>query len=164
MSATTTDDFASSGYAEIPPGHASMRHKLGNPFAYFKKCLKLYADGKGRAGVAEYWSFTLVTYLLYIPLALLMGTGTDGATGEPNALGIVASLALVVVALGLIIPMITVSVRRLHDIGLSGWLYLLVFVPLLGGLFLFICSLIPSSDKPNKHGPSPKQDVAHTFA
>ena len=163
MSATTTDDFASSGYAEIPPGHASMRHKLGNPFAYFKKCLKLYADGKGRAGVAEYWSFTLVTYLLFIPLFFLVGLGTD-ATGEPNTLGLVAVSALVAISLGLLIPSITVAVRRLHDIGLSGWLYLLVFVPLLGGLFLFICSLIPSSDKPNKHGPSPKQDVAQTFA
>lgn len=152
---------------EIPPGHASTRHKLGNPFAYFKKCLSLYADGKGRAGVAEYWSFTLVSVLAIAPFYALMladpSIWSTTGSSEPEALFYVGFVGLVIVGLGLVIPSITVTIRRLHDLGFSGWLYLLSFVPF-GSLFLFVCTLIPSSAKTNKHGPSPKADPGAIFA
>ena len=157
------------GYAapvsKVPPGHPSMRHKLGNPIAYFKKCMTLYADGKGRAGVAEYWSFALVTGLLQlIALVFIFADPGIRGAGEPGALFLIGIVYYLVVALGLFVPAITVGVRRLHDLGMSGWLYLLVLVPYLGGLFIFVCSLIPSSASENEHGPSPKADPGDVFA
>ncbi|MDO8933008.1 MAG: DUF805 domain-containing protein, partial [Rhodocyclaceae bacterium] len=44
---------------------------------------------------------------------------------------------------------------RLHDIGLSGWFYLLVFVPSVGSLIIFVMTLIPSQKHDNKWGPVP---------
>ena len=147
--------------SKVPPGHASMRHKLGNPFAYFKKCLSLYADGHGRAGIAEYWSFVLVSLLLLVPFVAVF---VIDSTGEPGVLASVALFGGIIVYLALIIPSITVSIRRLHDIGLSGWLYLLVL--LFGSIFTLIIGLIPSQDRPNEHGPSSKnpETIGDVFA
>ena len=165
-------DITEAPITTIPADHASKRHKLGNPFAYFKKCLRLYADARGRAGVAEYWSFTLVSTLLYLlPLVLMVPSLAQVEEGgEPGALFLVGAILLLVVALGLILPGITVVIRRMHDIGMSGW-WLLLIVPLyfvyIGSLILLVISLIPSSDKANKHGPSPKHpeaDLRTTFA
>lgn len=162
MSTTTSNPTAVS---DIPPGHLSTRHKLGNPLAYFKKCLKLYADGKGRAGIAEYWSFALMQIVVLIPfIAIMFLDPSFGRGGEPGAFVLIGGLGLVLVSLALVVPAICVSIRRLHDIGLSGWLFLLGLVPYVGGLFLFVCSLIPSSEKANKHGPSPKADPSAAFA
>lgn len=165
MSATTTVSEPAA-VSEIPPGHASTRHKLGNPWAYFVKCLKLYADGRGRAGMAEYWSFVLITYALFIPLFVLVladpALNSDGV-GNPGVLSIIGLLGFVVVGLGLFIPSITVAIRRLHDIGLSGWFALLAFVPF-GSLVLLGFTLAPSSQRENKHGPSPKADPSAAFA
>jgi uncharacterized membrane protein YhaH (DUF805 family) len=65
-------------------------------------------------------------------------------------------LVFVVVLLIFLPASITVMIRRLHDIGLSGWLILLWLIPYLGALFLFVCALIPSQAQVNKHGPIPK--------
>ena len=154
--------------SELPPGHLSVRHKLGNPFSYFKKCLTLYADGKGRAGIAEYWSFALVSTLTYlVPFALLL---PGAMSGEEDALFFAGAGLIGLLWLGLLIPSITVLIRRLHDVGMSGW-WLLLFYPLtliyVGSLILLVISLIPSSASPNKHGPSPKNaqaDLSATFA
>jgi uncharacterized membrane protein YhaH (DUF805 family) len=55
-----------------------------------------------------------------------------------------------------IIPGIAIAVRRLHDRDLSGWLYLLILTPYIGGLILFIFMCLDSRRETNKHGPSPK--------
>ena len=96
-------------------------------------------------------------------LLMALDPGLSG-TGEPGLLFGIGLIGILVVSLGLVIPAICVGIRRLHDIGLSGWLYLLGFVPYVGGLFIFVCSLIPSSEKENEHGPSPKADPSAVFA
>ena len=53
------------------------------------------------------------------------------------------------------IPGLALIVRRQHDIGLSGWFYLLVLVPYVGGLIVFVFTLIPSQKHDNKWGPVP---------
>jgi uncharacterized membrane protein YhaH (DUF805 family) len=66
-----------------------------------------------------------------------------------------ATPVLILAFVGFLPASLTVLIRRLHDIGWSGWLVLLQFVPL-GGLILFICTLLPSERGVNKHGPYPK--------
>jgi uncharacterized membrane protein YhaH (DUF805 family) len=61
----------------------------------------------------------------------------------------------VVVGFGLILPSWAVAVRRLHDIGKSGWNLLWSLIPFLGGLYLLYLYVQPSSPEANAYGPAP---------
>lgn len=74
-----------------------------------------YADFSGRAGRPEFWWFMLASLALGVVLNILH-------------LAIIAML----VNLALVVPSFSAGARRLHDIGKSGWLQLLWFVPILG--------------------------------
>ena len=50
-------------------------------------------------------------------------------------------------------PRMAVTIRRLHDVGLSGFFYLLYFVPVVGALVVFVLTLLPSEADDNMHGP-----------
>lgn len=130
-------------------------------WGYFAKCMAKSFDGDGRARRKEYWSFVLFQ-LLFLMLPIL-GIALAGAASyegfnsdEPPPLAILMMVALGILCLVFIPASITVMLRRLHDVGLTGWWYLTIFIPYLGGLFLFIISLIPSERRVNKHGPYPK--------
>lgn len=123
-------------------------------FGYFKKCMSNYANGNGRAQRAEYWSFTLVVYLILIPVGVV-GFLIDSALGNTEAPFVTFALIGLVV-LAIVIPGIALAARRLHDVGLSGWLYLISLVPYVGGLFMLVISLLPSQRFTNKYGPHPK--------
>ncbi len=91
---------------------------------------KKYADFEGRATRSEYWYWVLFYILCFYPT---LGIG----------------------AVVLFIPSIAVAVRRLHDIGMSGWWYLLGLVPLIGWIFLIIWYCTPSQEGENEYGPEP---------
>ena len=102
---------------------------------WFFKCLKQYADFKGRARRREYVMFFLFQALLIGVLALLTGVllfllASSEAT--PRVWLIVFGLSY----LPLLLPSLAVTVRRLHDVGKSGWVLL---VP--NGLF-FLAGLL----------------------
>ena len=74
-----------------------------------------------------------------------------------------APIATVVVGalttLFFLVPGLSVTVRRFHDVGLSGWLYLLFFVlsfVYIGGVIIFVITLLPSQKHDNKWGPVPE--------
>lgn len=100
-----------------------------------------YAQFSGRASRSEYWWVALYAGLVYFALAVMMEAGTD-AFGNATALGGLAGLLTVVFVLGHIVPMIAIGVRRLHDVNISGWLYLITLIPYLGSLMLFVLSLL----------------------
>ena len=60
-------------------------------------------------------------------------------------------------ALAVFIPMLAVSVRRLHDIGKSGWWYLVGFIPYIGALVLLVFFVKDSQPGENKWGANPKE-------
>lgn len=105
--------------------------------------LKRYADFQGRASRSEFWWFTLFAFLLNIVLQVI--------TGLVPILGIIA----IVIMLAVLIPSIAVAVRRLHDIGKSGWWYLLVFIPLIGALVLIYWFIQPGQSEDNQWGANP---------
>lgn len=83
-------------------------------------CFSKYADFKGRAARPEFWWFAL--------FVLLCSAATAVVSTKLYALFQIAML----------VPMLAVGARRLHDTGLSGWWQLLMLVPYLGGLVLLV--------------------------
>ena len=130
-----------------------------------------YATFRGRASRSEFWWFYLfnviVTFVLSIPyyigLAQSAGTmTTDPVTGEMtggslSGLAVFGIILLVVWLLVTIIPIISVSVRRLHDGDRTGWwwwLYLLCFI---GTIILLIFYILPGTPGPSRYGEGPAQ-------
>ncbi|MDT9580622.1 DUF805 domain-containing protein [Stenotrophomonas indicatrix] len=113
--------------------------------------LKRYAQFDGRANRREYWMFQLFLFLvslvLLIPVVVAAVTQTDWL--------MVASFVLFgLFWLSTFLPVLAVTVRRLHDCNQSGWMYLLAFVPL-GGLVILVFSLLPGTPEDNQYGPVP---------
>jgi uncharacterized membrane protein YhaH (DUF805 family) len=114
---------------------------------WFLKALKQYATFSGRARRSEYWYFFLFYIIFTIGLVFI-----DSLLGMSSNLGILSSLF----ALGMLLPSIAVSVRRLHDTDRSGWWMLLCFVPLIGGIVLLVFFVQDSQAGANRFGESPK--------
>ncbi len=56
----------------------------------------------------------------------------------------------------MIIPFLALAVRRLHDIGKSGWMLLLELIPVIGSIWIFVLNVTEGEAKENKYGPDPK--------
>ncbi len=107
-----------------------------------------YATCKGRATRAEYWWWTLFNYIVLIGFIIVAGLLAE-ATHEKGfyALGLLPYLYF-------IIPNICVLVRRLHDTGHSGWAMCFSLIPYVGGIIVFVFTLL-DSDPDNQYGPNP---------
>ena len=126
-------------------------------FEAVKRVLSNYATFSGRASRSEYWWWTLAQLLaVFVPVVLLLvvGVSTNTAPGE-GALAGLFSLWIIVVVLGTIVPTIAATARRLHDIGQSGWLYLIVFIPSIGSIALLVLCALPSQPVANQYGLAP---------
>lgn len=107
-----------------------------------------YADFSGRARRREYWLFQLALLGGLFVIGLMTELwGIDSETAD-GLLGL-AFFAMVV-------PVLAVAVRRLHDTGRSGWHYFVTLIPIVGG-FVFLYYMIQEGDAgPNEYGPDPK--------
>ena len=105
----------------------------------------------GRASRSEYWSFTLGNCA--IALTLMTGAVLTSTAQNLSPLFLVSQLFV----LATIVPGLAVAVRRLHDTGRSGSMFLISFVPVVGvTLLLWFCQ--DSEAGHNQFGPSPKGD------
>ncbi len=95
-----------------------------NTMDWIKKCLQNYTSFKGRARRKEYWWFYLFTLIVYIVTSTM-----DAMAGTEYLFTGLASLAL-------FLPTLAVTVRRLHDIGRSGWWIFISIIPLIGVFIL----------------------------
>ncbi|MCU0906789.1 MAG: DUF805 domain-containing protein [Rhodobacteraceae bacterium] len=105
--------------------------------------LSNYVTFSGRARRSEYWWFYLFTVLVNFAGGVL-----DATTGG-------AGLINLAVFLGLFLPTIAMSVRRLHDMDRSGWWLLIIVVPLIGILLLLYWFVTRGTQGPNRFGPDP---------
>ncbi len=118
-------------------------------FWYFE-VLRKYADFTGRARRKEYWMYTLFTIFVVIGLSIVDEVaGLNKATDGLSPLSTLYSLAV-------LIPGLAVIVRRLHDIGKSGWWLLIMLIPLIGSLVLLVFMVREGDRGANKYGPDPK--------
>ena len=102
-----------------------------------------YATFTGRARRSEFWWFTICYYVIVFffniaSIAFLMQlfTGEITPTDPSYMLFLVTGI---VVGLGLFIPSLSVTVRRLHDIGKSGWNLLWAAIPIVGVIIVLVC-------------------------
>ena len=111
---------------------------------YIKVMRDNYINFKGRARRKEYWMFTLVYVII------LMGcTAIDNMLGtvfmmDAGALGEISmgyGWAYTICGLAHFLPALSLVVRRLHDVGKSGWFYLIILIPLIGIIWLLILYL-----------------------
>jgi uncharacterized membrane protein YhaH (DUF805 family)/cold shock CspA family protein len=141
-------------------GRAAASGSAGNAslWGYFwRGVTSNYVNFRDRARRAEYWSFYLV-YLLVGATLVAIGVALDLAAGnldEPDGAPYAALSLFSLYFLATFIPNLAINVRRIHDIGLSGWFYLLILLPYVGGLIIFVFSLIPSQKHENKWGAIP---------
>jgi len=119
----------------------------GTYMEWYIKVLKQYADFNGRARRKEYWMFAL-----FNAIATGIVMGIDFGIGLSFVLYGLYTLAM-------IIPSIAVGVRRMHDLGKSGWMLLVTLIPFIGGIWLFILLISDSQPGPNQYGPNPKEPV-----
>jgi uncharacterized membrane protein YhaH (DUF805 family) len=115
---------------------------------WYLEVLKKYAVFSGRARRKEYWMFFLFNVIILFVLGFV-----EGFAGSP---GIVSMLY----SLGVLIPSIAVSVRRLHDTDRSGWWLLIGLVPLIGAIVLLVYMVQDSKLDENQYGSNPKTETA----
>ena len=126
-----------------------------------KKYFQNYFVFKGRTSRADFWwailGIFILTFIIMFIAGLIFGTPAeiDSTTASADALKNYFSSGYNIVNLIwdliLIIPSISLCVRRLHDINKTGWLYLLIFIPCVGGIILLIFNLMPSVDEGNSY-------------
>ncbi len=118
--------------------------------SWYISVLKKYATFSGRARRKEYWMFTLFnTIFCLITMAL---DNMFGLTFSEEAYGFI----YMVYVLAVFLPSWAVLVRRLHDVGKSGWWIAISLIPLLGAILLFIWTVSDSDYGDNKYGANPK--------
>lgn len=107
-----------------------------------------YARFSGRSSRPAFWWWVLAV-LLVNAVAAVIDRVLFG--GGPDAAQLVGAL----VSLALLLPNIAVAVRRLHDVGRSGWWLLLSLIPLIGFLVLLYWYVQPGEPGENRFGHAP---------
>jgi uncharacterized membrane protein YhaH (DUF805 family) len=110
--------------------------------------LKQYAVFDGRARRKEFWMFVLFNFVIAAAL---------GIVGRVIGLG---GALQGLYSLGVLIPGLAVSVRRMHDTGRSGWWLLIAFIPFVGWLIALYFLVQPGETAANRYGPDPKAELA----
>ena len=108
-----------------------------------KLCFKNYFNFRDRASRSEYWWFSLAYYSTILFVSFLQSTS--------SSLSVLFSLIFFIS----IIPSISVTVRRLHDLNKSGFYLLITFIPILGGLILLIMTVEKGTLGDNDYGSYP---------
>lgn len=122
---------------------------------YWLDCLKnKYANFDGRARRSEFWYYNLMNMIIIIALEIVIGVLV--AITESPVIGMLLGLLVLIFVLGTFIPSIAVMVRRLHDVGKSGWWYFISLIPIVGSIWLLVLFCTDSTPGDNEYGPNPK--------
>ena len=113
--------------------------------------LKRYAEFAGRSRRKEYWMFMLLSIGIYIAASIL-----DRIVGMNGMIAGTYGPITALVALGLLVPSLAVSVRRLHDSDRSGWWLLLGLVPIFGEIIVLVFMVLKGTRGATRFGADPK--------
>lgn len=118
---------------------------------YYLTVLLKYSIFSGRARRSEYWFFFLFNSIFAIVanvLDIVFGIAIDGLGFGP---------IYVMYVLAVFLPATSVAVRRLHDVGKSGWIFFVVLIPFVGIIWLITMLCKDSQQGHNKWGRNPKE-------
>ena len=154
-----------------PPGSNAIDPMAHNPFHEFQfvprpehamsftdsieSVIRNFVNFSDRASRSEYWWFQL-----FFVVALATADFIDVMMGELAEVPF--SWFGTIVFFGLIIPNLAVTVRRLHDLGYSGWFILLVFIPCVGsiiGLVILVFMAVEGQSQINDYGTVPTNTI-----
>ena len=121
---------------------------------WYLKVLKQYTDFSGRARRKEYWMYTLFNLIFFVCAGII--DNLLGTTFDMNGINVGYGYVYMLYALFVFIPGFAVSVRRLHDVGKSGWFLLIALIPLIGAIWLLVLYVTDSDAGNNKWGANPK--------
>jgi oligopeptide/dipeptide ABC transporter ATP-binding protein len=122
-------------------------HMMSFTDAFTNVLINNYVGFKGRASRSEYWWFFLFSTIVAI-ITTMIDVAVFGVIFEYGPVYTLAAIAL-------FLPNFCVAVRRLHDLGISGWWLLIALIPLLGGLLLLYWAVSEGEDVANDYGTVP---------
>lgn len=106
---------------------------------WYGQVLRKYAVFKGRAGRKEFWYFLLFQMLAVMLISFLE---RRFAIASPEIhMGWISGFYLLITFL----PMLAVTVRRLHDCSFSGWWVFLGLIPAVGMMIILVLAILPSA-------------------
>ena len=159
------------GAVEGAPEPVVISHPKTNPFHDFEfaprpehpmsftdsieNVIRNFVNFSDRASRSEYWWFQLF-FLVALAIADFIDVMMVDIT--PLSYSLFGTIAF----LGLIIPNLAVTVRRLHDLGYSSWFILLVFIPCLGsiiGLVILVFMMVEGQSQTNDYGTVPTNTI-----
>ena len=126
---------------------------------------KHYADFSGRARRSEYWGTVLFNVLIQAGLTIILSfvdtilfssIEINGEVTVSPLLFVLINIPRYIYSLVWLLPSLAVAVRRLHDIGKSGWNLLWIFLPIIGWIMLIYWYCQDSELGENKWGANPK--------
>ncbi|WP_371824130.1 DUF805 domain-containing protein [Lutibacter sp. A80] len=120
---------------------------------WYLKALNRYFDFTGRSRRMEYWMFGLFNFIfgaLFLIIDWVLIETVEIISFPP---------LYIFYSLMIFIPSISVSVRRLHDVGKSGWMLLISLIPIIGSIWLLVLFLTDGDSNSNEYGQNPKNLV-----
>ncbi|PML81960.1 DUF805 domain-containing protein [Enterovibrio norvegicus] len=117
-----------------------------------------YAKFSGRARRREYWGFFFLQNVV-LALCFLIDIAESGVNNF-QVLDLQATAVWIALT---VIPALSVTVRRFHDINRSGWWWLIIIVPLIGPLIVLIFTLLRGTKGSNRYGCDPKGIFSNSF-
>lgn len=135
-------------------------------FTYWLECFtKHYADFSGRARRSEYWGTVLFNGLIQAGLSIILSIVAtilfssieiNGEVTFSPLFFLLPDIPIYIYGLVWLLPGLAVAVRRLHDIGKSGWNLLWILLPIVGAIMLIYWYCQDSQPEENKWGANPK--------
>jgi uncharacterized membrane protein YhaH (DUF805 family) len=121
---------------------------------YYLNVLKNYINITGRTGRKEFWIFMLINLLISVIAQFI-----DRSLGLCFKMEIGYGLQVLPVgyiyafyALATLVPTLAVQVRRLHDVGKSGWFIFMFLIPVIGAIWILVLYCSPGKDSDNFYG------------
>ena len=153
-----TDSSISDRAAASP--YAPPRAAVGDDLPEFAT-LKVFTI-HGRIGRLRYLAWTLaLTVAMLVAAGIISTVGFAVATASPTIAIIIGSLLGFAQFVALVVVSVQIGVQRLHDLGWSGWLYLLNLVPLVNSVFPLLLLVLPGNTGANQYGaPPPRNSTA----
>lgn len=119
----------------------------------------------GRSSRSEFWYFYLFCWLGFIPIlavAIWVANAiTDASPIHYSRLATEVPMGIIVLYAGAIFfPLLSTSIRRLHDANMSAWLLLIYLIPTIGAFAMLVIYAQPGTRGPNIYGEDPSGDPA----